>query len=126
MSEFIDRSKHPQGSAAVDHHFFKSDNKESVGEASGKQFQRGMTSAWDTVPIGSEHGLMNTAPNGASSGPSIFNDNIASRPLQKETGVNYKPLSHAGHSLPDAPFAGPRDGYPGNTPGTGVKKLIWD
>ena len=127
MSKFIDASKHPAGTAAVESHFFASDNKEAVDEASGKQFQPGMTPAWDTRPVGAESGQVNTAPSGAESGSSIFNDNIEKVPLPKETGVNYKPLRNAGHNqMADKPFAGDRDGFPGSSPGSSIKKLIWD
>ena len=123
MSEFINRSKHAAGSAAVENHFFNSNNKESIGEASGKQFQRGMTPAWDTRPVGSEAGQMDTAPSGAPPGPSLWNDNIASQKLPKETGVNYTPRTQAGHGTEsDKPFATARDGFPGSS----GKKLLWD
>jgi len=127
MSDYINKSKHPQGTAAVESHFFRSDNKEAVGEASGKQFERGMTSDWNTGPMPMEGGQVNSAPTGAPSGPSLFNDNIEKVPLPKGTGVNYKPLNQAGHNQSaDKPFAGPRDGFAGNTPSTRVKKLLWD
>ena len=126
-SPYIAGSSHTEGTAAVDKHFFASDNKEAVGESSGRKFQPGMTSAWDTTPMPVERGLVNSAPTGARSGPSIFNDNIERVPIPKGTGVNYKPLSQAGNNLmADKPFGGARDGYAGNTPNSGVKKLIWD
>jgi len=127
MSKFIDASKHPQMTAAVEGHFFGSGNSEIPGKASGKGFERGMTSAWDTTPMPQQAGLVNSAPTGAPASPSLFNDNIEKAPLPQSTGVNYRPLSQAGHNQgADKPFGGARDGFPGNTPSTNVKKLIWD
>ena len=120
MSKYIDGSKHAAGTAAVEHHFFASDNKESVGEASGKQFLPGMTSAWDTQPVGHESGQVNNAPTGAPSGPSMFNDNIANPMLPRETGVNYTQRSNAGHTTRNPHFQGVADGMTGNI------KLLWD
>ena len=107
MSKYIQASVHPAGTAAVTNHFFASDNKEAVGEASGKQFQRGITPDWDTAP-------------NPSAGDGIFNDNIASPKLPSETGVNYTPRSQAGHTMTAKPFQGAADGLPGNA------KMLWD
>ena len=127
MSKFIDASKHAQMTAAVTTHFFGNGNSEIPGKASGKGFERGMTSDWDTKPMPEERGQVNSAPTGAPSGPSIFNDNIEKSPIPKQTGVNYKPLSQAGNNqLADKPFGGARDGFAGNSPSTKVTKLAWD
>jgi hypothetical protein len=126
-SPFIDASKHKEMTSTVEGHFFGADSGGAPGGDSGKGMQRGMTSDWDTSPMPIYSGLVNSAPTGAPAGPSIFNDNIERVPIPKDTGVNYKPLSQAGHNqMADKPFGGARDGYPGNTPGTSVKKLIWD
>ena len=126
-SKFIDASKHKEMTSAVEGHFFGTNTGTSPGTASGKGYERGMTSDWNTGPMPMEAGQVNSAPTGAPSGPSLFNDNIEKVPLPKGTGVNYKPLNQAGHNQSaDKPFAGPRDGFAGNSPGTKVKKLIWD
>ena len=125
MSKFIDGSKHPQMTAAIEGHFFSSDNKNSVGEASGKGFAPGGTSDWNTASVPEQGGIVNSAPTGAPSGPSMFNDNIASPMLPRSTGVNYKPLNQAGHRITTAPFQGAANGLPGNAPGAGTK-LAWD
>ena len=125
MSKYIEGSKHAAGTAAVEHHFFASNNSESAGEASGNQFARGMTGAWDTSPVIENSGQTDTAPTGAPSGPSMFNDNIAQPKLPRETGVNYTAASNAGHQSTESPFQGAANGLPGNAPGAGTK-LLWD
>jgi hypothetical protein len=124
-SKYIDGSKHGAGTAAITEHFFGSSNSEIPGSASGKSWPLGGSSAWDTQPIGSESGQQDTAPTGAPSGPSIFNDNIASPLMPRETGVNYTNRSNAGHKMTDSPFQGSANGLPGGASGAGTK-LIWD
>jgi len=120
MSKFIEDSKHPEMTAAITHVFFGGEAKAAPGVASGKQYDRGGTDAWNTSPVSMEPGLPNSAPSGAPSGPSMFNDNIAKPMLPRETGVNYKPRANAGHTMTAKPFQGPADGLPGNS------KLLWD
>ena len=126
-SPFIEASKHGQMTSAVTDHFFGSGVSTTPGSASGKGFESGMTSDWNTSPMPQERGLVNSAPTGAPSGSSIFNDNIEKTPIPRSTGVNYKPLSQAGHNQSaDKPFGGARDGFAGNSPSSKVKKLAWD
>lgn len=116
MSSFIDNSKHAAMTAAVESHFGTSSKRTMPGVASGKGFPMGGTTAWNGTQSdqGSiERGVVNSAPSGAPAGASQFN---ASNPaLPRETGVNYKPLANAGHTVTDPPFAGTADGLPGDT-----------
>jgi hypothetical protein len=50
----------------------------------------------------------------------MFNDNISTHKLPRETGVGYTPRASAGNRLTEKPFQGAADGMPGN------KKMLWD
>ena len=117
-SEFIKKSQHAEMTRAVQSHFdagsgpaasygLNRGNGESVpGDASGKGYPLGGTDAWnshqsDTGTIESA-GNINNQPYGVGAGPSQFN--VPGQTLPRETGVNYKPLKNAGHSLKEDPF----------------------
>jgi len=125
VSKFIEGSKHAAMTAVITDHFFGAGGNGAPGGDSGNQFDRGMTPDWNTSPIGLESGYVNNAPSGAS-GPSLFNDNIASPKLPRETGVNYTPRSQAGHTVKNTPFEGDANGLAGSKSGYGTAKLIWD
>jgi hypothetical protein len=71
MSEYINRSKHPAMTAAVEAHFGSSAKRATPGEASGKGMPMGGTGDWNGTPM----------------------------PFPDEGGFNYTPPGKAGHSI---------------------------
>lgn len=111
MSEFIEHSKDPWGTAAITDHFAGKNAVRKPGTDPALTRTPGGTAAWNSQVGGrmEQTGLNNTV--GPVKGPSIFN--IPGQNLPRETGVNYKPAVNAGHSTSQDPFQ-LADGFPGN------------
>lgn len=111
MSAFIEHSKDPQGSAAVEVHFGGANQGQKPGTDALLKRPAYGTPAWNSQVGGAveQAGLQNTAK--TVGGTSTFN--APGQSIPRETGVNYKPQWNAGHSLKDDPFS-MADGFPGN------------
>lgn len=113
MSEYINRSKHAQGTAAVEAHFGGRNQGQAPGTdplLSASPYGSGAWNPTVSTPGGTaQRGLQNTAI--SSREPSEFN--APGQSLPRETGVNYKPAVNAGHTVKDDPFS-VGDGLPGN------------
>lgn len=116
MSEYIERSKHAQGTAAVERHFAGSNQGQSPGTdplLKASPYGAGDWNLTVGVPGGTtQQGLQNTTV--SSREPSEFN--APGQSLPRETGVNYKPAINAGHSIKDDPFS-LANGMPGGAGG---------
>lgn len=75
MSEFIERSKHAEMTAAVESHFGTASARTMPGAASGKGFNAGGDAQYNNVPL----------------------------PFEAGGGVNYVPDSQAGHTVGGLP-----------------------
>lgn len=75
MSEFIERSKHAQMTAAVESHFGTASPRTMPGSASGKGFNAGGDAQYNSVEM----------------------------PFETGGGVNYTPPSQAGHTVGGLP-----------------------
>lgn len=76
MSSFIENSKHAAMTSAVEDHILGSGSKRSMpGAASGKGFNQGGDSQYNSVPL----------------------------PMGSDTGVNYTPPGQAGHTVAGLP-----------------------
>jgi hypothetical protein len=97
MSEFIEKSKHPEGTAAVEHHFAGG----NVGRKPGTDPQLKAppygTAAWNSHEL-----------------DGIFEEGDAGK------GVNYRNPADAGHTVTERPFQGSADGLPGSS------KKLWN
>ena len=71
MSSFIENSKHPQMTAAIESHFGTAKKRSMPGEASGKDFALGGDPKFKTTDM----------------------------PFPEETGVNHRPHGNAGHTV---------------------------
>ena len=103
-SRFIEGSKHPQGTAAVERHFAGGNAGQRAGTDPLLEAPPYGSSEWNTPnpSVATEEGQQNRVqPN--IPGNSLFN---ASKPaLPRELGVNYTPAAQAGHKVTDDPFS---------------------
>jgi hypothetical protein len=86
MSEYIERSKHAEMTAAVEAHFNSNGSRATPGADAGRTFGKGGTPDWNGTPMD----------------------------MGQSSGLNYMPKSEAGHSIKTAPFQGNADGLPGS------------
>ena len=111
MSKFIDGSKHAFGTAEIESHFSSNNTPHTPGQGAWKTAAPFGAASWnpDLAPTGSEDGLQNRTPAGAS-GASLYQTPGISMP--RETGVNYKPAKNAGHTNTADPFSPLANGFP--------------
>ena len=111
MSQFIEGSKDPEGTAAIEKHFGGGNAGQRPGTDPLLKSARGGTPAWNSPPGRTEQSSINQEDQ-SPPGPSMFN--ASSPPRPRETGVNYQPRSHVGNRVTDDPFEGWADGMPGD------------
>jgi hypothetical protein len=112
MSEFIERSKDPRGTAAIESHFSGGNVGRKPGTDPMLKAPPGGSAAWNPPPTTSESNSDVNSEDQSPAGPSMFNASNPPRP--RETGVNYSPKSHVGNRVTDDPFQGNADGMPGS------------
>lgn len=113
MSNFIEHSKDPVGTAAITEHFAGRNQGQRPGADPMLKRTPGGTQAWNTPNPSSaaEDGLQNQTRPNVPTDNSLFN--APGQNLPRETGVNYKPAANAGHRTAQDPFQ-LADGFPGD------------
>jgi hypothetical protein len=96
MSEFIEKSKHPEGTAAVENHFAGGNAGRKPGTDPQLKAKPFGDDAWNNTELGS-----------------AFTEG-------EGQGVNHRDPNHTGHSISTKPFQGSADGLPGSS------KKLWN